>query len=121
MAQIDVTELFTDPDFVDEMKMITRVAAVNSLGENFIKETSFNTVGSVQPTDGKNLERIPEALRNENVSSFWVKGEIRTTDGCVYPSILVFKGKRFQVKHVFDWTSWGAGWSEGLCVGEKLS
>lgn len=121
MAQIDVTELFTDPDFVDEMTLVTRVSAVNSLGENFIKETACQSVGSIQPTDGPTMKRLPQALQNENVSSFWFKGDLGNTDGCKYPSILVFKGSRFQVRSVFDWNNWGSGWSEGICVREKLS
>lgn len=121
MARIDVTELFSDPDFCDAVKIIRRASAVNSYGENFIKETDFDSVGSVQPTDGPTMKRLPQALQNENVSSFWVKGDLSDTQGCKYPPILVFKGKRFQVRHIFDWTNWGSGWSEGLCVAEKLS
>lgn len=121
MAEIDVTELFTDPDFVDEMQIVRRKAAVNSRGENMVKETTIEAVGSIQPTDGKTLQRLPEALRLKNLSTFWVRGVINTTQGCAYPDVLVFKGRRYQVEHVFDWTNWGAGWSEGVCVFEGLS
>lgn len=121
MAQLDVSELFTDPEFVDEMYLVTRVAAVNSLGENFLNQSSCKTVGSVQPTDGPTMNRVPDALRNENLSSFWIQAPLADTSGCKYPSIIIFKGKRFQVKHVFDWTNWGAGFSEGLCVAENPS
>ena len=121
MAQIDVVELFTDPDFVDDIVLIRRSAAVSTLGENFIKETRFNSVGSIQPTDGKTLKRLPQSLQNENVSTFWFQGEIGDTDSCKYPSILVFKGRRYQIRQVMDWTNWGGGWCEGICVQEKLT
>lgn len=121
MAQIDVTALLTDPDFVDEMQLIRRSANVSGRGENMVKEVTTTSVGSVQPTDGKTLRRLPEALQQENLTSFWFNGEVPTTDGCAYPSVLVFKGKRFLIRHVFDWSNWGSGWSEGVCVAEKLT
>lgn len=118
MAQIDITELLTDPDFVDFISLITRKPTVNTLGENTVQEVELKSVGSVQPADYKTLKRLPEALQNENVSSFWFKGEIIATADCRYPSILVFKGKRYLVRQVADWTNWGAGWCEGVCVAE---
>lgn len=121
MANVDVTSLMSDPDFVDAICVITRVPKVNSQGENKITETPLNTVGSVQPASGKALQRIPEALRLENMASFWFKGEIVASDPGKYPSILVFKGRRYQVKNVFDWSNFGRGYTEGLCVAEAPS
>lgn len=121
MALVDVTELLTDPDFVDEIKLISRTATVNSRGENILSETTINSVGSVQPIGAKTLMRLPEALRVENISTFWFKGEITATAPGKYASILVFRGKRYQVQTVFDWSNWGAGWCEGTCVAELPS
>jgi len=114
--QIDVSELLSDPDFVGPVSLVTRVPTVNSLGENSTRDNSHETVGSVQPANYKTILRAPEALREENLMSFWVKAKIETTGAGKYPSILVFQGTRFEVKTVADWSSWGAGWSEGLCV-----
>lgn len=119
MAQVDVSELMSDPDFIDPMQVVTRVPVVDDLGGNYVSEAVLDTVGSIQPATGKTLERLPEALRNADLRSFWFKGAIVTVEPGKYPSILVFKGLRFQVKTVFDWSSWGAGWTEGLCVAEK--
>jgi hypothetical protein len=118
MGSIDVTDLLTDPDFVNPVILITRVPFVNSLGENTVKETSLNTVGSVQPASGRVIQRLPEAMRVANMSSFWVKAEIIANDSGKYSSILVFNGKRYQVQTVFDWQNYGPGYSEGLCVQE---
>lgn len=118
MAQIDVTELLSDPDFVDEMSILHRRPKVNSFGENTITEEKVDTVGSVQPASGRTLQRLPEALRVANVSSFWVKGGIIASEPGKYTDILVFRGKRYQVQIVFDWSNWGPGYSEGTCVAE---
>lgn len=118
MAQVDVTELLSDPDFIDPMQVVTRVPSVNSFGENILTDSVLNTVGSVQPADGHALSRIPEALRSSDLKSFWFKGVIIATAPGKYSSILTFRGARFQVKNVFDWTNFGQGWTEGLCVAE---
>lgn len=119
MALIDVTELLSDPDFVNEVTLVNRVPNVNDMGENTLVETGFVTVGSVQPASGKTISRLPEALRVANISSFWVKGEIIADGSARYPDILVFNDKRYQVQTVNDWTNYGAGYSEGTCVVEQ--
>lgn len=118
MSRIDITELLTDPDFVDEMTVITRYPRVNSKGENLLNEKQVISVGSVQPASGKTVFKLPEEFRVANVSEFYFKGAIIATAPGKYSSIIVFKGQRFQVQTVADWTNWGAGWTEGTCVAE---
>src|SRR5271165_5038928 len=118
MAQIDVTDVLSDPDFIDPVSIIDRVPTVNLYGENIVQETATQTVGSVQPADGRVLQRLPEALRVANLSSFWVRGQIVASAPGKYTSVIVFKGKRYQVQTIFDWTNWGQGWCEGTCVAE---
>lgn len=118
---IDVTELFHDTDFVEGIALVTRIPTVNAHGENIISESTINSIGSVQPASGKTLARLPEALRLVDVSSFWFQGTIVATAAGKYSSILVFKGRRYQVQTVQDWTSWGRGWCEGTCVAELPS
>lgn len=118
MAQVNVNELLSDPDFVDEIQLVTRVPQINSLGENILTESSLLSVGSVQPASGRAISRLPEALRVANISSFWFKGVIVASAPGKYSSILVFKGRRYQVQTVFDWSNWGEGYCEGTCVAE---
>ncbi len=118
---LDTTELLTDPDFVDRLQLVTRVPAINSFGENTLTESCIDSVGSVQPASGKVIQRLPEALRLMNLSSFWFKGVIVTSAPGKYSSIIVFRGMRFQVQHVFDWSNWGQGWCEGVCVAEVIA
>lgn len=118
MSRIDVTDLLTDPDFVDEIQLVSRRTVVNQFGENILNETTVVTVGSVQPASGKAIARLPEALRVADISSFWFKGVIVASAPGKYSSVLVFKGRRYQVQTVLDWSTWGAGWCEGTCVAE---
>jgi hypothetical protein len=118
---IDVTELLHDPNFVEGIALVTRVPTVNSLGENILSETTTNSIGCVQPTSGRDLLRLPEALRQMDVFTFWYQGIIQGSAPNIYPMILVFKGKRYQVQKILDWTSYGHGWTEGLATAEVPS
>lgn len=119
MAQIDVSDLMTDPDFVDPVQLISRTTQVNSRGENVLTETAQNTVGSVQPASYRTVQKLPEAMRVANVYSFWVKGTIVASEPGKYASVLVFRGVRYQVQTVADWSNFGRGYTEGTCIAEN--
>ena len=116
MGQVDVSELLADPDFMDPIIIVRRQAVVNILGNNVLEEQGFPSYGCVQSVSGKTLQRLPEALRVVNVMSFWVKGKIVSDGRCQYPDIIVYKGSRYAVQVIFDWTNWGEGFCEGTCV-----
>lgn len=118
MAQIDVSDILSDPEFSDTITVVKRASSVNGFGENQITETNIDTIGCVQPASGRVIQRLPEALRVANVSSFWVRAELVPADAGAYPCVLIFNGQRFQVQSVLDWTNFGPGWSEGTCVVE---
>lgn len=121
MAQINVSELLLDPDFVDAIQLIHRTPTVNSMGENTLVEVSTDTFGSIQPASSKQIQRLPEALQVQDVRSFFVKAEIKSDGTAAYPDILVFGEKRFQVQTVAPWLNFGQGWNEGVCVAEAPS
>ncbi len=114
---IDLSFLLTNPLFVQPIEHVTRTAAVNLLGENIITDNCVGTFGSVQPVQAKEIQRIPEAMRTKNIQTFFLKGKIITAGTGLYSDILIFKGKRYTVLSTNDWSSYGQGWCEGLCVG----
>ena len=118
MARIDVSEILNDPDLVDPIQIIDRLPRVNSFGESSLQEFPRLTVGSVQPASSRAVLRLPEALRVENLMSFWVKGKIVASESGKYTSVILFNGQRFNVQAVFDWSNWGNGWCEGVCKAE---
>lgn len=121
MAQIDVSELMDDPDFVDELTVLNRTSWVDNNGMNRTGEMDFKTVGSVQPASARTVQKLPEAMRVADMSSFWIKGTIVATAPGKYSSIIVFRKKRYQIISVADWSNFGAGYSEGICVAEVPS
>lgn len=115
---IDVSELMSDPDFVAPIVLVSRQERVSNFGANELIDVPKNTVGSVQPVSGKTLARIPEAYRVSNVKEFFLREKIVTDSRSKYPDVLVKNGVRYAVQVVFDWSDWGAGWSQGTCVQE---
>lgn len=119
MAQLDVSDLLLDLDFINDLTLIHRTSTVNSFGENVLMETTQSTVGSVQPTSGKELMRLPEALRVQDIRTFYIKAAILSDGSSQYPDIISFGGDRFQVQMVNSWLNYGQGWNSGICVKEK--
>lgn len=118
MGGIDVSDIVADPDFCDNLLLLDRVSKTDLHGENQITDCTIVTVGIVQPASGKTIQRLPEALQVQNVSSFWLKGKIMAAAPGKYTSVIVYKGLRYQIQMVFDWTNWGSGWCEGVCIAE---
>jgi hypothetical protein len=118
MSRIDVSDLLSDPDFVDKMVQIKRSPSVDNRGRNVLAEKEISTVGCVQPASGRTIFRMPEEFRVANVSEFFMKGTITATAPGKYSDVLVFKGQRYNVQLVFDWSNWGLGYCEGTCIAE---
>jgi galactose-6-phosphate isomerase len=121
MAQLDVSELMTDPTFVDPILIIHRRPTVNEMGENTLTRRTVPSIGSVQPASGNVLARLPDSFRDSDVSSFWVKGVIIADGRSQYPDVLVFKNEEYEVQQVMDWSNFGQGYSEGICIRKKIS
>lgn len=116
MGLIDTTDLLVDPEFVDSLSLTHRTPTVNEAGENILTSSTVATIGSVQPISGKALQRIPQALRIRDVRSFWIRGQIISDGASQYPDLIVWQGQNYEVQLTYDWTNWGGGWTEGVCV-----
>ncbi|CAB4149605.1 hypothetical protein UFOVP558_12 [uncultured Caudovirales phage] len=121
MAQIDVSDLLLDPDFIDNLTLIHRTSTVSNAGKNVLVETSVATVGSIQPASNKQIMRLPEGLQSSDVRAFYIKAPILSDGSSQYPDIILFQGARFAIKTVEPWLNFGAGWNMGVCVREDVS
>lgn len=122
MANIDVSDLLLDPDFVNNVQLIHRTVTVSSMGKNVIVEGApISTVGSVQPASQQDILRLPESMRIKDVRAFWIKAAILSEGASQYPDIITFGGKRFQVYATEPWNNYGQGWNKGICVAEEFS
>lgn len=121
MANIDVSDLMVDPDFVNKFEIVRRLAAINDFGEAVFTESSFPIIGSVQAGDGATLKRLPEGAQLEDTKTIYSKTQLRANVPGGYSDIVIWKCKRYQVLTVMPWENWGAGWYRCDCVMEKAS
>jgi hypothetical protein len=121
VAQIDLSELMTDPDFVDAIRIVRRAPTVNSYGENTLTSSNIDTYASVQSPNGETLNRLPDGAVLSDYKVFYCKTPLYADRVNGYADIIEFAGLRYQVINSIPWSNWGAGWYRADCVMEKLS
>jgi len=117
MARIDVSDIVGDPDFQDRVTLIRRTSVINSLGRNVLAESSSTVSMVVQPAKPDDLKRLPDSVRRSDAINVWYRGTLSSDAGGVYPDIIVWGGKRFQVQTSDPFGNWanGNGYTESIC------
>lgn len=123
MANIDVSDLLLDPDFVSTVTLIRRAAAVNGHGENELTETAVpNQLMSVQGAKEESLMRMPEGARLTDIITVYYRGQLTAEAENGYGDVILWNGKRYQVKVVpNNFMNFGAGYTMADCLLEAPS
>lgn len=118
MAQIDVSEVVTDPDFLDAVSLVRRTSVVNSSGRNVLAESSSSVYMVVQPASPDDLQRLPDSVRRRDAITVWYVGELSADADGQYPDIVVWNSKRYQVQTADPFGNWatGSGYTEAVCT-----
>lgn len=119
MALIDVSELMSDPDFIDDFQIVRRSATVNNYGENEITENTINANGSIQSGNGDTLKRLPDGVQLSDVVTIYSNFPIYAERKDNYADIVIICGERYQVVLVTPWRNWGTGYNRIDAVMEK--
>lgn len=114
MSLVDVSELFSDPEFMQAAtrRRGTRAFAVSGEGEITTSYADTAITVSFQPVqgDGENLdELLPEGQRGSGaLFRLFSSSELRVDDGNTGLADVVTVGaRRFKVMHVDDWSDHG--------------
>lgn len=122
MALIDVSDLLRDPDFTNVVTLIRRSVTVNGHGENVMTESACYITAVVQGDNTETLDKLPEGARLSDVITVYYRGTLTAERPGGYADIIVWQGKRFQVKEVAeDFMNYGAGFTKAFCVLEAVS
>lgn len=72
-------------------------------------EETIPIKANVQPADGADLERLSEGRRVHETIKIYSTFELRMIDKekQIQPDVVVWKGKRFLIEHVDNWSSEG--------------
>lgn len=116
MARIDVSDILSDPDFLDSLTLIKRLSSVNEYGEHVIKESSCCIQASVQSVGTEDLQRLPEGARLQDVITVYYRGELMPERKNGYADVLVWGGKRYQVAGIDEnFINFGRGFTKAIC------
>lgn len=72
--------------------------------------TTFATKLVVQPVSGRELERLPEGLRERELLSVWSPVELRTGAEEHEPDTIAIDGATYSVEKVEPWDKLGGYW-----------
>jgi hypothetical protein len=122
MAKIDVSDLLRDPDFTDVITLIKRKSEVNEYGENVLTEYPCQIVAVVQGANTETMTKLPEGARLGDMVDVYYQGTLTAERKGGYADIIVYSGKRYQVKEVVeDYLNHGAGFTKAVCVLEPVN
>lgn len=116
MPNLDVSSVLTDPMFADGSLRCIRQK--QTVGDNGIAVSTTQTlpfVGVVTAASGTVLEREAEGSRVSGsiniITRFWLE------DGktALAADIVTWKGRRYTVADVQDYTSYGVGFIQATC------
>ena len=122
MANIDVSFLLSDPDFVDTFTLVTRGYTIGPAGESTLTETgSADVVGSVQSGSTDDLVISPPGARLSDIITVYYAGELSVERVNGYSDLIIWKGRRYTVQDIDgDWNNYGTGYTKALCVLEQI-
>lgn len=117
MADLDLSEIFSDPDLCDTFDVIRRSDAVDSHGRsNITEQTTSNIVGVVVPGDAGDLLRGDDKSTTSRMITVSTMYRLRASGDGFQPDVIFYDGIRFTVKAVKVWTRLGAGFVKAVAT-----
>lgn len=122
MALLDVSELMTDPDFVDQTISIVRTAI--TVGANGrATESITNHPGiraSVQPASGQQLRLLPDAAQQNGAIQIFTTFILQPTAPGYNADQVLWEGNTYTVENLSRYTNWGSGFVRAVCALKSL-
>lgn len=103
---IDVSRLITDPDFCEPFTIRRRVGKWEA--GRFVttpEDTAVN--GIVEPTNGDDLEQVPEGDRVSGMMTFYTKQPVYLAQDKQQSDELIWRGKLYKAVQILDWSRHG--------------
>lgn len=115
MPLVDVTEVLSDPDLVEDFAVIRSTRTVDQHGRTVDVPGQFYTFGSIQPTSGHTLMILPEAERVGSFITVVTMFPLIALSPTQAPDRIIWHNKAYQVKLLNDWTDYGQGFVSAVC------
>lgn len=72
-------------------------------------------VANVQPTSGRDLQRLPEGARSSETITVWSKTELRTATSNAPADRVRYRGRIYEAQSLEDWSQLG-GYFKAICA-----
>jgi len=119
-ALLDVTEVLTDPLFIDTGLVRRRLAetvGTDGIAVHTVAELTFS--GSVQPT-GDQARRLEDGTWHASAIEVWTKTDLISGEVSRSADQVVWKGAAYTVMKVLDW-DYGQGFRRAMCELQPLA
>lgn len=116
MALLDVTDILLDPDFMDTGLVCERIAQTvndDGMGVNTTTLTPFSAV--VTNDSGDILERIAAGERIKGSITLHTKFTLQDGANGLTADVVRWKGRRYTVSNVADYSHFGRGFAAASC------
>lgn len=116
MADLDVSEILLDPDFMDEGLICKR--GTQTVGEDGMAVTarqSTTFAGAVSPDKGDFLERFAEGERKKGSIKIHTVFPLTGGTSDITADIVSWRGRDYTVARVDDYGHFGAGFVCAYC------
>lgn len=116
MAQLDVTDVLLDPDFMDTGLACKRqVVEVGDNGRTASTETNIAFAGVVTSDKGDILERLAGGERKKGSITIHTVFQLTAGEGDTTADIVTWRGKTYTVSNVNDYGHFGRGFVCATC------
>jgi hypothetical protein len=116
MAQVDVTELLDDADFIDWFNVTRSQQVIDRHGRAAAGTTSKPKIwGVVQPVSGRTMRRLPDSVIVDGAIEIWSRFRLEGPSDTTQADLITWKGKQYRVATVIDWTNYGQGFVHVVC------
>lgn len=121
MADLDVSEILDDPDFVDMVSVVRRSQVVDEHGRATTSSTTIKGVGmAISPTGRNDVERLDDSQKQlrsiKAVTRFQLQGP---TIG-MHADMVAWQGSMYLVAIVDPYSHFGGGFVEAILVSTNI-
>ena len=109
MPNVDVTQLFIDPDFASPLLWTTVTETVDDHGRAQFASTQTTIVGVIQPASGRTLAMLPDLVLTSGAVEVWCTADLKESAQGRAPDEICWLGQTYTVTHVDPWRNEGTG------------
>lgn len=116
MPNLDVSDVFQDPDFMTKDLICKRIEVeVGENGRPIKAENSFKFSGVVTTNSGQNMDRREDGTLIKGAINIHTKTPLIAGSKDHQADEITWKGKTYYVVQVFDNLHYGRGFNKAIC------